>query len=698
MPVSAPVPRSLIPDPCPSCPPRAPVDLRRLTAHGDIRPDPWFWLRDRDNPAVIEYLEAENAWTGEAMGGTEWLQEALYREMLGRIQETDLSVPERVDDWWYYTRTEAGRQYPIHCRRLLSPEGPEYVLLDQNQLAAGLPYFRLGAFRPSPDHRYLAYAVDTSGDERYTLLVKDLETGELLPDRVEEVTYGVEWSNDGRSLFYLTMDAASRPSRLWRHEMGSGRAGTLVHQEDDGTFILGLSRTRSRRFLLVESASHSSAEVRVIDADRPTEPPRLLAPRAAKVEYAVEHHGDRFFILTNDGAVNFRLVEAPVAAAGRESWETVLPHREAVKLDGADAFAHHLVVYEREAATPHIRIRDLRTGEEHRIAFPEEVYSVQPARNPEFDTAVLRFTYTSPVTPLSVIDYDMDARTWTLLKRQPVLGGYDETRYRTERVFATLEDGTRVPLSLVYREPLQRDGSRPLLLSGYGSYGSNYDPAFSSNAVSLLDRGFVVGIAHVRGGEELGRPWYEHGKLLHKRNTFTDFIAAAEHLVAAGYTSADRLAISGGSAGGLLMGAVVNMRPELFAAVVAEVPFVDVVTTMLDESIPLTVIEYEEWGNPNDPVYYEYIKSYSPYDNVVEQAYPPMLVTAGLNDPRVAYWEPAKWVAKLRVMKRDSNRLLLKTNMGAGHSGASGRYDFLREVAFKYAFVIDALGLSLPRQ
>ncbi len=677
----------------PAGPPVAETRLERHSAHGDIRPDPWFWLRNREDPAVLAYLEAENAWTAAEMRPTQALQEELYREMLGRIQETDLSVPERVDEWWYYARTEEGRQYPIHCRRHLSPEGPEYVLLDQNELAAGHPYFRLGAFRVSPDHRFLAYATDTNGDERYTLVVKDLETGALLPDRVDEVTYGVEWSADGRSLFYLTMDAASRPWRLHRHEMGSARRDELVYQEDDGTFILSFGKTRSRRFLLLESASHSSAEVRLLDAERPRDPPRLLMPREPNVEYAVEHHEDRLFILTNDGAVNFRLVEAPVESPSRESWKTVVPHREAVKIDGADAFRDHLVVYEREAATPQVRIRDLRTGEEHRIAFPEEVYSVEPARNPEFDTQVLRFLYTSPVTPLSVVDYDMDARTWTLQKRQPVLG-YDETLYRTERVFATAPDGTRIPVSLVYRIPLELDGTRPLLLNGYGSYGSNYDPAFSSNAVSLLDRGFVVAIAHVRGGEELGRPWYEDGKLLRKRNTFTDFIAAAEHLVSAGYTATDRLAISGCSAGGLLMGAAVNMRPDLFAAVVAEVPFVDVVTTMLDASIPLTVIEYEEWGNPNDPVYYEYMKSYSPYDNVAAQPYPPMLVTAGLNDPRVAYWEPAKWVAKLRATRTDGNRLLLKTNMGAGHSGSSGRYDYLREVAFKYAFVLVELGIA----
>ena len=683
----------LLPQEAPPAPPSAPARLRRLVAHGDIRADNWFWLRDRHDPEVIRYLEAENAWTDAAMAHTEGLREALYHEMLGRIQETDLTVPEEVDGWWYYARTEEGKQYPIHCRRRQSLEAPEDVVLDQNELAHGHRYFRLGAFRPSPDHRFLAYSTDTRGDERYTLVVKDLATGEVLADRIGDSTYGVEWSADGRQLFYVTLDQASRPWELHRHEMGTDqRDDALVHREEDGTFIVSLVKTRSRRYLLLEIASHSTSEVRVIDARRPLEEPRTLAVREQNIEYAVEHHGDRFFIVTNDGAVNFRLVEAAVTATSKAEWRTIIPHRDQVKIDAVDAFARHLVVHEREDATAHLRIHDLVTGDEHRVTFPEEVYTVQVQRNPGFDTDVVRFIYTSPVTPPSVVDYSMTNRDWMLRKQQPVLGGYDATLYHTERTFARAPDGTRVPLSLVYRLPLERNGARPLLLYGYGSYGSNYDPAFSSNAISLLDRGFVIAIAHVRGGEELGRPWYEQGRLLAKRNTFTDFIAAAEHLLDVGCTSRDRLVISGGSAGGLLMGAVVNMRPDLFAAAVAEVPFVDVVTTMLDASIPLTVIEYEEWGNPNDPQFYEYMKSYSPYDNVAPQPYPPMLVTAGLNDPRVAYWEPAKWVAKLRATKTDSNRILLRTNMGAGHGGASGRYDYLREVAFKYAFVLDTLG------
>jgi oligopeptidase B len=678
--------------------PEAPVAERRphrLTIHGDTRVDEYSWLRNREDPAVIRHLEAENAYTAAMMRHTERLQERLYQEMLGRIQETDLSVPERIDDWYYYSRTEAGRQYPILCRRRGAAEGPEEIVLDQNLLAEGHDYFRVGALAVSPDHRLLAWSTDTSGAETYTLFVKDLATGMLLPERIDNTSYGVEWAEDNRTLFYTTMDETRRPWRLHRHRLGTDPAeDAVIYEEPDGCILLSLGKTRSRAFILVDLSSHSSSEVRYLPADQPEAPLRLVAPREPDVEYTVEHHGDRFFIVTNDAAPNFRLVEAPVSAPGKANWTTLIPNDPAVKLDGVDAFRNHLVVYEREDALRKIRVLDLRTGEWHRVGFPESVYTFRATDNPEFDTATLRFVYMSLVTPHSVIDYGLDSREWKLRKQQEVKGGYDPSLYHTERAFAQAEDGTRIPLSLVYRTPLVRDGRRPLMLYGYGSYGSSYDPTFSSNAISLLDRGFVIALAHIRGGEEMGRAWYEQGKRLHKRNTFTDFIAAAEFLIRGGYTSRDGLVINGGSAGGLLMGAVANLRPELFRAVVAEVPFVDVVTTMLDESIPLTVIEYEEWGNPNDPRYYEYMKSYSPYDNVRAQAYPDMLVTAGLNDPRVAYWEPAKWVARLRTLRTADTRLLLKTNMGAGHSGASGRYDYLREVAFKYAFVLDVLGME----
>ena len=627
---------------------------------------------------------------------TEALQERLFAEMRGRIKETDLSVPERIDGWLYYHRTAEGAQYPIYCRRRVDEESPEEVLLDLNPLAAGHAYFRLGAFEVSPDHRLLAYAVDTSGAESFVLYVKELETGALLAETIVNVSPSVAWANDSRTLFYVVLDEARRPCRLFRHVLGANPAeDALVHFEVDESFFLDIGRTRSNDWLLLELASHSTSEVRFVSADRPEEPFRTIEPRRAGIEYTVSHHGDRFLITTNDAAPNFRLVSAPVASPSRAHWTEVLPHRPDVKLDSTDAFRNHLVVYEREAGLRQIRVLDLASGESHLVAFPEPVYTVRQHENPEFDTTLLRFSYTSMVTPSSVVDYDMGARTWTVLKQTEVLGGYDPARYRTERRFATAPDGTQVPISLVYQLPLERPGGpRPLLLNGYGAYGICFDPSFSSSSLSLLERGFVVAIAHVRGGEDMGRPWYEAGKLLNKPNSFTDFIAAAEHLVAEGLTSPDRLVISGGSAGGLLMGAVTNLRPDLFRAVLAEVPFVDVVNTMLDATLPLTVIEYEEWGNPNDPAFYDCIRSYSPYDNVRETAYPNMLVTAGLNDPRVAYWEPAKFTARLRARKTDSNRLLLRTNMGAGHGGASGRWDYLREVAFKYAFVLDVLGVS----
>jgi oligopeptidase B len=676
-------------------PPVARVERRVHTLHGESRVDDYFWLRDRNDPEVIAYLEAENRYTRAVMQHTETLQEQLYQEMRGRIKETDLSVPERVDDYFYYSRTEAGGQYPILCRRHGSLESPEEILLDQNPLAATHAYFKIGVSEVSPDHRLLAYSVDTSGGEEFTLYIKDLTTGQLLPESIANTSLAVTWANDSRTLFYTLLDHARRPCRLYRHTVASSpTTDALVYFEPDESFFLDINRTRSRRYLLLDIASHSTTEVRFVDADCPEADFQVVQPREFGIEYSVEHHDERFFITTNDEAPNFRLVQAPVAAPSKANWSPVLPYRPDIKLDETDAFRSHLVVYERQAGLRQIRVMNLASGDEYLVPFPEPVYTLRAHENPEFDTALLRFTYTSLVTPSSVVEYDMAERTWTVLKQTEVRGGYDPTLYRSERVYATAPDGERVPVSLVYREPLELTGQRPLLLNGYGAYGLSYDPSFSSNTLSLLDRGFVVAIAHVRGGEEMGRPWYEGGKLLNKRSTFTDFIAAAEHLVTAGYTSPDRLVINGGSAGGLLMGAVTNLRPDLFRVVLADVPFVDVVNTMLDATLPLTVIEYDEWGNPNDRSAYEYIRSYSPYDNIEAKDYPHMLVTAGLNDPRVAYWEPAKWTARLRATKTNGNRLLLKTNMGAGHGGASGRYDFLREIAFKYAFVLDVLGLA----
>ena len=673
-------------------PPRARAAPRVHTVHGESRIDEYFWLRNREDPDVLAHLDAENRYTDRVMRHTDGLQERLYQELRGRIKESDLSVPTREDGWLYYTRTEAGAQYPIFCRHRDEPDAPEETLLDVNQLAAGHAYFRMGAFEVSPDHRLLAYSADTTGAESFTIFVKDLATGGLFPETIEGASPAAAWANDSRTLFYILLDDVRRPSRLFRHVVGANPTeDPLVHHEPDDAFFLDIHRTRSRRFLILELASHSTSEARYLSADEPAGEFRVVEPRRAGIEYSVTHHGGRFYIVTNDEAPNFRLVAAPASSPGREHWAPVLPYRPEVKLDAVEAFERYLVLWERSEGLRQLRVLELETGEEHLVAFPEPVYTVRPNENPEFETTLFRFSYTSLVTPNSVVDYDLAARTWTVRKQTEVLGGYDPSRYRSERLFATAPDGTRVPVSLVYRLPLERDGRRPLLLQGYGSYGYSFDPAFSSNALSLLDRGWVVAIAHIRGGEEMGRAWYEDGKLLRKRNTFTDFIAAAEHLVAEGYTAPDRLAITGGSAGGLLMGAVTNMRPDLFRAVVAEVPFVDVVNTMLDATLPLTVIEYDEWGNPNDPEYYDYIRSYSPYDNVASKDYPHILVTAGLNDPRVAYWEPAKWTARLRARKTDRNRLLLRTNMGAGHGGASGRYDHLREVAFKYAFLLDVV-------
>ena len=675
--------------------PMARTIARVSTVHGETRVDEYSWLRDREDPETLAYLQAENRYTQAVMRHTEELQEQLYQELRGRIKETDLSVPEQVDDWLYYARTEAGGQYPIYCRRRLATEWDESVLLDQNPLAVGHSYFRLGAFEVSPDHRFLAYSIDTCGSESYTLYLKDLCTGELLSETLTNTAPAVAWANDSQTLFYIVLDDARRPCRLYRHRLASNPADdALVYHEADESFFLDVGRTRSRQLIQLDINSHSTSEVRFVSADRPEDPFRVLEARRPGVEYNVSHHSDRFFITTNDEAPNFRLVSAPVADPSRANWTPILPHRSAVKLDNTDAFRDHLVVYQRVGGLRQIRILDLNGEGDHLVPFPEPVYSAHPHDNLEFDTTVLRFSYTSLVTPSSVVDYDMASRTWTVRKQTEVLGGYDASCYRSERLFAEAPDGAMVPVSLVYRLPLELDGSRPLLLNGYGAYGVTYEPGFSSHALSLLDRGFVVAIAHVRGGEEMGRAWYEGGKLLQKRNSFTDFIAAAEHLIAAGYTSPDGLVISGGSAGGLLMGAVTNLRPDLFRAVLAEVPFVDVVNTMLDASLPLTVIEYDEWGNPADPEFYHYIRSYSPYDNVEAKDYPNILITAGLNDPRVAYWEPAKWAARLRARKTDQNRLLLRTNMGAGHGGASGRYDYLREVAFKWAFVLDVMGMT----
>ena len=675
-------------------PPVARVARHITTIHGLQRVDNYYWLRHRTDQSVIDYLNDENRYTDSMMKRTVGLQKQLFREMKGRIKETDLSVPARDGDYFYYTRSVAGKQYPVHCRKRGAVDGDEEIILDENKLAAGKGYFRIGIFDVSPDHNLLAYSVDTKGTETYTIYFKDLRTGRLTLDEIPDTYYSSAWGNDSKTFFYTVLDDAKRPHKLLRHVLGTAvDRDELVHHETDERFFVRVGTTRSKRFILLNLQSQITTEVRYVDAGRPGDPFRIMHPRQQGMEYSVRHQGDYFYIVTNDNAVNFKVMRTPTSSPSKGNWTSFIPHTPGVKIDGLDAFANHLAVYQRNNGLRTLRIMNLTTGKDHHVTFPEPVYTYRATDNDVYDTNVLRFTYNSLVTPASVFDYDMDARTRVLKKRTEVLGGYDPDLYTSERIFATAADGTRVPISLVYRRGIKRDGTNPTLLDGYGSYGASRDPRFSSNRLSLLDRGFVYAIAHIRGGGDMGRPWYDDGKLLKKRNTFTDFIACAERLIDAGYTSPAHLAITGGSAGGLLMGAVTNLRPDLFQAVVARVPFVDVVNTMLDASIPLTVIEYEEWGNPNDKTYYDYMMTYSPYDNVVAKDYPNLLITAGLNDPRVQYWEPAKWTAKLRALKTNDNLLLLKTNMGAGHGGASGRYDRLRDTSFWYAFVLDRLGV-----
>jgi oligopeptidase B len=662
------------------------------TLHGERRVDEYFWLRDREDPDVKRYLESENAYAAEQMQETLPLQEALYREMLGRIQETDADVPYPRDGFFYYSRTEAGKQYPIHCRRQGAPTAPEQVTLDLNELARGKPFLSLGVYATSDDGRRLAYSIDEIGYRQYTLYVKDLEAGEPL-ERVAERVGSAAWAADNRTLFYTVEDEhTKRQHRLYRHEPGA--VDTLVYEEPDEAFNVGVARSRSRVFLGLEIRSHTTAETRVLRADDPLGAWVLIAPRIQDQEYDVDHHGGFFFIRTNDRGRNFRLVKAPLATPGREHWDEVVAHRADVMLEGMDFFAEHYVLTEREQGLPQLRVVELRGGVAHRIVFPEPAYSVVPAQNAEFETRWFRYTYQSLTTPLSVFDYDVGTRAASLLKETEVKGGYERGRYVTERRWAEAPDGATVPLSLVYKKDAPRDGSGPALLHGYGSYGFPFPITFSSNRVSLLDRGFVIALAHVRGGGEMGKPWHDSGRMRHKRNTFTDFIACAEHLVANRYTRPERLVIEGASAGGLLVGAVVNMRPELFHAAVSRVPFVDVINTMLDETLPLTVGEFEEWGNPKHKDDYDYMLSYSPYDNLEPKAYPALLVRTSWSDSQVMYWEPAKYVAKLRRLGTAVRPLLLKTDLSAGHGGASGRYDALRETAFDYAFILKQVGLT----
>ena len=676
-------------------PPIAEKQPQVLELHGEQRVDNYFWMREQNNPKVIGYLEAENAYTNAMMQHTEALQTRLYEEMLSRIKETDLSVPYRKDDYYYYSRTEEGKAYPIFCRKKGSFDAPEQVLLDQNELAKEHEFLSLGVLQVSPNHQILAYSIDTSGAEQYTLFFLDLKTFELYPESIPETNYSLAWANDNKTVFYTKIDEANRPFQLFRHTLGNSvDEDALIYQESDDAYHLYVGKTRSQAYILMSLGSTITSEVHYLDANHPTDSFQLMHPRNTGVQYDVDHHSDDFYIVTNEEAINFKLMKTPVVSPAKENWQTVIPHREDVMLSGVSLFANYMAIYERKGGLPIGRVQNLSTQEEHNITFPEPTYNFYESSNPEFNTTILRFSYTSLITPQSVFDYDMETNERELKKETEVLGGYDRNQYKSEWLIATAKDGTQIPISIVYKQGIKKDGKNPLYLTGYGSYGVSYPASFSSNRLALLDRGIVFAIAHIRGGEEMGRKWYEDGKFLKKKNTFTDFIACAEYLIGEKWTSSDRLAISGGSAGGLLMGAVMNMRPDLFKVVVADVPFVDVVTTILDTSLPLSVMEWEEWGNPNDKVYYDYMKSYSPYDNVEAKDYPDLLIVAGLNDSRVKYWEPAKWTAKLRELKTDNNILLLKTNMGAGHGGASGRYESLKELAFEYAFVLDRLGLG----
>lgn len=675
--------------------PTAPKIPHEMTIHGHTRTDDFFWMREKDKPELLDYIHAENEYTDAGMGHTQALQKMLYDEMLGRIQETDQSVPYEKGGFYYYTRTKEGLQYSIYCRKKGTMGGAEEVLLNPNEIAGTLDgdYLRVGIFAVSPDQKTLAYSLDTTGGERYTIYFKNLETGELRPDTVENVGYDFAWANDSQTVFFDRLNEAWRSNQIWRFKLGDGDpASTLVFQEDDEEFSVGLRKTRDGQYIQLRVDAAETSEVYVLDGDAPEGELRLIAARDNGVDYHVQHRDGLFYILTNaDGATNFKLITVNADDPGRENWEDFIPHRPAVRLSYASLFANQMVLLERENGLERFVVHHFADGSQVDIPMNEPVYAIGHSTNPNFETTGFRYVYGSLSTPDSVMTYDFGAGESRLLKQDPV-PGYDPALYETERIWAPADDGKLVPVSVVYKKGMVRNGNNPALLYGYGSYGVNIDPDFRSIWVSLLDRGFVCAIAHIRGSETLGRPWYDDGKLLNKRHTFTDFIAAGKHMVTMGYTKPEKMAIWGRSAGGLLMGSVLNMAPDMAAAAIADVPFVDVVTTMLDESIPLTVGEFREWGNPKVEEYYHYMLSYSPYDNVEAKGYPAILATSGYNDPRVQYWEPTKWVAKLRDLKTDDNQLYLKTNMGAGHAGSTGRYDYLKEYAFRLAFIIDQVG------
>ena len=673
-------------------PPVASTDPKVTEVFGERLVDDYHWLRDKDDPAVRRYLEAENAYTAQVMAPLEPLEAALYDEMLARIKQTDLSVPYRDGDYWYFTRTEEGNQYPTYCRRSVAAGAAEETLLDLNAMAEGHPYLGLGAFQVSPDGGTLLYSTDVTGFREYTLFAKDIGSGRQLIDPVAKAGSAV-WAADSRTLIYTVEDETKRDYRVYR--MAIGEAAVLMREEPDERFRVFVARTRSRRFLLLYTASHTTSEVAVLESTAPDGVWRTILPREQDREYDLDHHDDRFFLRINDTSKNFRIVTAPVADPAPGNWSEVLPAREDVALEGVECFAGHWVVWERRDGLVRIRVTPFAAAADqgHYVEFPEVVYDAGPGTNVEWESTMLRYRYESFVTSSSAYDHDMITGQSTLLKRKEVLGDYDPARYQSERVFAVAADGTRIPVSLVWRRDRAQSGPMPTYLTGYGAYGIPYPISFTSNRLSLLDRGVLFAVAHIRGGGEMGRPWHDAGRMAAKMNTFTDFIAAADHLVETGRTDRRRLVIEGGSAGGLLIGAVLNLRPDLVGAALLQVPFVDVVNTMLDATLPLTVGEYEEWGNPTVEAEYHWIRAYCPYNNLTARAYPALLVRTSLNDSQVMYWEPAKYVARLRTLKTDDRPLLLHTNLGAGHSGASGRYDRLREIATDYAFVLWRMGL-----
>lgn len=665
---------------------------KELIIHNDLRIDNYYWLRERDNPEVIEHLNEENRYNEKMTSHTKPFRKALFKEMKGRIKEDDKSVPYNLNGYWYITRYEVGKAYPIYSRKKESLDAAEEILFDVNKMAEGHEYYNLGGINVTPDNKLAAFAVDNVGRRNYVIRIKNLETGDFLPVEINTTTGGSTWANDNKTLFYARKDEETlRSNKIFKHRLGKPvEQDELIFHEEDETFHTYVYKSKSKKFVIISSNSTLTTEYRFLDADKPEGEFQMVQSRLRGIEYSVAHYKDCFYILTNkDDATNFKLMKTTVSNPGIENWIDIIPHRENVLLEDIDIFEKYLVVSERSNGLNQIKVMNWDNSDSYYIPFDNETYTAYPGANPDFNTEILRYTYNSMNVPPSVIDFNMRTREKKIMKEQEVLGGFDKNNYVSDRIWATAEDGTKIPMTLVHRKGLKMDGSNPVLQYAYGSYGSTIDPYFSSVRLSLLDRGFIYVLAHVRGGEYLGREWYEEGKLLRKKNTFTDFIDCSLHLIEKKYTSPEHLYASGGSAGGLLMGAIINMAPHLYHGIIAAVPFVDVVTTMLDDTIPLTTGEYDEWGNPNIEEYYNYMKSYSPYDNVIPQEYPAMLVTTGFHDSQVQYWEPAKWVAKLRELKTNDNVILFHINMEAGHGGASGRFEALKEVAEEFAFLLD---------